>query len=912
MKFFLRNLWIATVVMTSIQAVIIFKGNAVNDPLATFLTPFNSCVFHAPTQTLFFGLDNNSAGYSLTKLTTTIGSCIGIASTTGNNPLAGTFISNLALSTPTTSDQPLIICTSTTNSSTLPTALFAVNTSGSTVTTSATLNDAGGTSTVNEIIGVAASSAYVFAAVTTNGATTSFGTGANDGIALLTINPTTLALTPLNATNGNTGNQALTVTTTTTQVAPGGQAVTFSAATYTPPMCWNETLQRLYVGLQGTSAVKMLSVLIAEVNPATNTLSLLNQVGNNYTPINDNTRIIGTSGTNPITAQKLAVMETSTGFYYLIVQGGNDIATNTNNLVYAVPLVSGNAADNIVGTFAKADLTSEDFTIQATQVGDLFANTNVAAVVGNGGYPGGNLYVTHAPADNGTTQGISSLFVQGDTVFISIQSTANAPVGNTVPGIYYSQPIFNDKGKIQSWTAWSKAAPAASGAADGSVHNVFVNAVTGHIISTDVSKTIVNTTEWYFVDQDNSNALVNILNTTFPNGCFSSYILDKTTKNFGDLDGEVNSYALFGGYGTVAFACLSNTPLALTTDFAQTPFFLTTTLPNDTAPVTCLGFSKWQANQTKGFFFAGTKNGLYAYANTETGYGFNQQELGSFNNVPFSQNSWQKVTSITGEVKSIQSIGGSVYVLTKSVDAQGNPVDTVFQIPSQNSITNIVANTNTIATSNTGNLANSYLFFDIALIPTSQDFSTSYALLATSNGLYQSAENIDAQNNQVNAGWTRITTDVTDKIFTLSNTLYPLTCFTTSWTSSATRQKSYDKALLHQFSSIVSGTTFTENPTTYISNSGTPSVTNSISALFNDGTRRFIVAQPDDGKGNNNQMYTLPYLNNNSHWNYTNTPRLLQDTFLSPDTVGRYYWIHMMGNTGILYVGTNNGVIALG
>ena len=910
MKFFLRNLCIATLVMTSIQAVVVFKGNAVNDPLATFLTPFNNCVFHAPTQTLFFGLDNNSATYSLTKLTSTIGSCIGIASTTGNNPLANTFINNLALSTPTTSGQPHIICTSTTNSETLPTALFAVNTLGTTVTTSGNLNDSGGTSTAASIVAVAASSAYVFAAVTTNGATTSFGTGANDGIALLTINPTTLALTPLNATDGNTGNQALTVTTTTTQVTPGAQAVTF-ATSYTPAMCWNETLQRLYVGLQGTADIKMLSVLIGEVNTATNALSLLSQVGNNYAPVNDNTRIIGTQGANPITAQKLAVMETSTGFYYLIVQGGNNTAADTNNLVYAVPLVSGNAADNIKGTFAKADLTTDDFTIQATEAGDLFANTNVAAVVGNGGYPGGTVVISTAPAANGTTQGISSLFVEGDTVFISIQSTANTLVDDTVPGIYYSQPIFNDKGKIQSWSAWSKAAPAASGAADGSVRNVFVNALTGHIISTDVSKTIVNTTEWYFTDQDNSNALVNILNETFSNGCFSSYVLDRKVQNF-DQD---NSFALFGGYGTVAFALLSSDALALTTDFSVDTLFLKTTLPNDTAPVTCLGFSKWTAGQNRGFFFAGTKNGLYAYANTATGGGFNQEGIGTFQFVPFPENSWQKITSITGEVRAIKSIGGSVYVLTKSVETDGTIVDTVFQIPSQTNIADIVTNTNTIATSNTDDLEGSYLFFDIALIPSSENLVTSYALLATSNGLYKSTTAIDTRNNQNAAAWELVTTDVTDitdKIFTLSNTLYPLTCFTTSWTSSATRQKSYDKALLHQFSSIVSDTTFTENPTSYISNSGTPSVINSISALFNDGTRRFIVAQPDDGNGKNNLLYTLPYLNDSSHWNYTNTPRLLQDEFLSPDTVGRYYWIQMIGNTGILYVGTDNGVIALG
>ena len=373
-----------------------------------------------------------------------------------------------------------------------------------------------------------------------------------------------------------------------------------------------------------------------------------------------------------------------------------------------------------------------------------------------------------------------------------------------------------------------------------------------------------------------------------------------------------NSFALFGGYGTVAFAHLSSNALTFTTDFSLDTVFLKTTLPNDTAPVTCLGFSKWTQGENRGFFFAGTKNGLYAYANTQTGSGFNQEGLGTFNFAPFAENSWHKITSVTGEIRSIESIGGSVYILSKSVETDGTIVDKVFQITSETNITDIINNTHTIAVSNTGNLESAHLFFDIALVPTSQDLSTSYALLATSSGLYRSVNNIDDQSTQNNAGWEQITTDVTDKIFRPSNTLYPLTFFTTSWTSSTIQPKSYNKTLLHQFSSKLSDTELIENPTSYISKSGTPSATHTISALFNDGTRRFIITQPDNSNGKNNQLCTLPYLNDASHWNYTNTPRLLQDEFLSPDTASRFYWIQMMGNTGKIYAGTDNGVITLG
>lgn len=917
MNFSIRILFCIGLITSSIHATVVIKGNS-TDITTTFATAYNDSVFHVPTQTIFFGLDNNAGAYSLTKLSTTTGSCTGIATTTGNTALANTFINNLALSTPANSDQPHIIGTSVANSTTAATSLFATNIAGTIVTTLANpLNDSTGTTATAGIVNVAANSKYAFAAVVSNGAanTTSFGTGANDGIAMVSINPTTLVLTAMNASTGATDNQALTVTTTTAQIVAGTAAVTFNP-NYTPAMYWCEPLQRLYIGLQGTTNAtngKMISVLIGEIDADTNALSFLNPVANTYAAINDANRIIGAStGNTAISARKLSVMQTSTGFFYLIVQGGSNIANfNTNNLVFAVPLVHGDgAADGIVGTFAKADLTTNDFAIQATNAGDLFSSINTAAVVGNGGFPGGALVVANAPADAGATQSISSMFVHGDTVFISIESTAPTPQGATVPGIYYSQPIFNNKGKIQSWTQWQKAAPIASGSADGSVHDVFVNALTGHIISTDVAKTIVKTTQWYFDDQNNPNALVNVLNSTFTDGCFSCYVLNDATPNFG---ANTNRYALFGGYGKILFAYINSAPNTLIQNFLINFSFITTELPNDTAPVTSLGYSKWQHNENRGFFFAGTKNGLYVFANKDTHTAIPSNQFGNLALNPFPTSSWQKVTSVTGEVRKIVNNGGSIYVLTKSVNDAGVPVDTVFQIPSDTTVANIIANTHTIAVSNTGSLVGAPLFFDLGIIPIAQNFSNSYLLLATSNGLYKSTVNIDNENTQNDAGWTQVTTDVTDRIFKSENALYPITNITSSWTSNSTQPKSYNKALLHQLSSSATTNTLVELPTTsYLTSTGTPSVVNSPSLMFNDGTRRFMVMQPDEGNRYNNKLYTLPYLTGSSNWNWANGPWLLQDQFLSSDTVSRYYWIQMMGATGNLYVGTDNGVIALG
>lgn len=921
MKLFLRSICISSIALSTLNAVMIYEGNTPNDPTITFATALNSCVYHTPTQTLYIGLDQTSANYSLCKIATTQGNCTALASTTGDNPMSNTFINNLTLAASSTAPEiPFIVGTSAADQNTATTKVFVANYNGSKITVSSDLNDAGGTTTTAKIVNLAASDSYIFAPVITNGVTTSFGTGASDGIALIKIDKNTQALTLYNAVTGQVGNQALGIADDTTQITADSDNVTFAAA-YTPALCWNEKLKRLYIGLQGNSAAlgKMISVLIAKVDPETNILSLLTPVGN-YDVIEDDTRIIGTTGNNSITANKLAVMETSTGFFYLIVQGGNNTAANTNNRVYAVPLVSGEVDDTILGTFAYADLTSDDFTIQAAQNDDLFQNTEGAAVVGSTTYHGEAIKVSTSPIANNTDRGISSLFVCGDTVYISIASEDGSSANNA-PGIYYSQAIFNHKGKIQSWTAWTKAAPFESGVSDtdGSSQYIFVNAITGHIISVDQSKTIVKSTEWRTIDPDNDNALLNKLNETFSNGCFSCCDLHQNTANLGE--NTTHRYALFGSKGTVAIARISTGQTSdygvcetVVTDFSSEQNFKVTTLPNDDAPVTCLGYSKWAPASTRGFLFAGTKNGLYVYAtNTNTGVGFNSATLTTLDETPFAGTfSWQKVTSITGEVRAIKSINGSsVYILTKDLDANGVPVDKVFQITLSTSLADLIANTDTVATCNTGNLTGAYLFFDIDLIPVASDASNFYMILATSDGLYKTGQEIDLRTNQTDANWAKVTDVVTDKIFATHNTLYPFSTILATWKRSNPQIRGYDKALIHQLSSALGTTDLTELPVdSYITNQEKPTMLSSISNLFSDGTRRFMIQQSPDGKST--ELCSLPYNNNTLAWNYPYAPYKLTDSLFTSSSSEKYYWIQTIGATGNIYVGTSNGVIALG
>lgn len=923
-----------------INAVSLCQGNWTTDNTRTFITRYNIANFHIPSQTIYFGLNQNAGQFSLSSLnTTTDGHCKGIAlSPTGNatTTLNNVNVTNITFLTPTqTPSSPYIICTGNDGSDTQPTTLYAVNSDTLGVTESAAINDANAVQTIS-IIQLAASSEYAFAAVIDGNPQvnntlpqtpqTAFGSNTHDGIALLSLNTTTQTLIPLDATTGLAGNKAFTLNGNSTALVLADTAPITFATSYEPCMCWNEKLQSLYIGIQATTnadGTTMSGVAIAKVDPLTHALSFVAPCA--AAAINDDTRIIGTTGNSKnISIQNIAVMETSTGFFYLIVNGGNDTAANTARCVYAVPLVSG-VTDNTLGTFA-ADIDN-DYKVQATLAGDLLANTAPQAVVGSGTLVDDNaIRVANLPLEEGITKGVTNICVAGDTVFVSTNS--NVVNENNAPGIYYSQAIFEGNGKIQGWTQWMQAAPQDSGTGngDGSANFVAVNALNGRIFATDNAGTKVTVTTWHTHNTNNENALINILNKEFSDGCFSYYDMNQSLVNFATA--TTSRYALFGGKGKVAIALIStvnaasyDSPQVETTDFSQANNFKVTTLPNDTAPVTALYYSGWADDAADGFLCAGTKNGFYVYAHTDTGAGFRPDTpFGALNAAPFNDTfSWQKITNITGQVRAITGVGGtsSIYVLTKDIDGNGQPVDKVFQIRVGTTVANLnVLNTRlfTLATSSTfavgSDLTHAQLFFDIAVIPNNENITDAALFLATSNGLYKSHPEIDDKDNQAEAGWSNMNTEGVpcDNIFTPAFTQYPRTFFATHW-SDTLGKKTYSDATLFQYtynnpSEVI--------PSSYITNATTKMpIFRSISAMMNDGTRRFMVMQPAEGDGTYNKLYMLPYVCDSLNWNYSAGLRGLEDNVVLKN-VSIIYWIQLIGATGIIYAGTDKGVIALG
>ncbi|HJM68552.1 MAG TPA: hypothetical protein QGF02_01265 [Candidatus Babeliales bacterium] len=227
-------------------------------------------------------------------------------------------------------------------------------------------------------------------------------------------------------------------------------------------------LSRIYIAVQATSGVGggARSIVVARVG---DDKKLIFEKIVPDAAIVGNDKIVGTaSASQAITGFKVRTMQTSTMLDYLIVSGGNGDIDTVGNQVYALPLVNlkPQAKNNsewrtssVQGTIAKFDQTpqlkvsgriknfvkAKVMQTPATVAADLLTNTSVAAMVGAG----------ELPMDP-STQSITDMFVQNDSVFVSIGGDYDG--GVTQPGLFESQAIFDDLGRVVSWTPWRRVA----------------------------------------------------------------------------------------------------------------------------------------------------------------------------------------------------------------------------------------------------------------------------------------------------------------------------------------------------------------------------------------------------------------------------------------------------------------------
>ena len=826
-------------------------------------TAIVSRALHKKSGTIFYGAtatgsSANSVMYIGRPVTTDVApTATGIAA---DSTIRNTTINNLAViespTVPADVTQAKVVVTS----GGTPTALYLITTTAGTAVAKTLVDAQAVPATTGKIMALAGGNAgsisLVFAAAKKNGVTTNFASSnTGDGIVSVLIDNSTLAMTPA---AGGTSPLDVLLTHSLSFGHPGAEATVSG----NPCMTYDADSNRLYVGIgtittnassskQASSAAY--SIAIFKPSTTTGALTQLSPTGANnpVTPLGTTSKkyVVGQYGANKaLSVANIKVMTTSTGpstanrFKYLIVNGGNGATAATGNQVWALPLVVGNATDdNNNGTFAS--VTRGDFGAPASAEGDLYLTTSDAAKVGNGPLP---MPISSAIAD---------MHVDGDAVYVSISGAAST---TNNPGLYVSQAIFDNLGKIAAWTEWHKITPNAAGSSEaaGRTGLFTVDAVTGHITVVDpVAGLTARVTQWQNQSFDaatgasNAKGLITNLNTTanVGDGCTAVCDLNSTTTAWGNVTNA--RMALFGGVnGKVCFAMTGSAVQrvasnALTTavvsntgcemifdtssstgslDYTSSNTLLLTTLPTGAGTVRALSHSGWYPNRTTtpSFFFAGAETGdgngaLYAYCTASLGAGANQSTFKNFGVAPFRAFSWQQLDRCDGIPVKIEAKGGAVYILTRKVDASGTPTDRIFRLTQKS--TGALLNTNFIVTATAGetngnvNLSAVKHIYDFVVSQTGT--CTEQLTMVTNDGIYTttSSAGCDAAgyNNapasaMLNCGWVKVTSPATAeefmlKIFSQSHTRTPQTFAAASWQANTSNEGVYDQVVLGQY-----------------------------------------------------------------------------------------------------------------
>lgn len=267
---------------------------------------------------------------------------------------------------------------------------------------------------------------------------------------------------------------------------------------------WDEALKVFYGALQLQSGAASSGARAAFRIFLHNKSFLLLQIAPNavFTGPTAPNMIVGTSAAGAeVDLYSVKTMYTSTRLNYLIVLGG--APTNARNTVFALPLVNSPEQNAIHGAIADKNETpptlskNPGFKTAATTPAQMTLSTDAAAMVGSGPLPAGD---------------ISSMFVKDDSVYVSVFT----PNVGQLPGVFYSEALFDSVGKIKGWTEWRRVA--------GNTDSVFgfsLDSLGNFTMMTGLdadSLTKINRTVWGTNDKDGllggttDNASVGLIN----------------------------------------------------------------------------------------------------------------------------------------------------------------------------------------------------------------------------------------------------------------------------------------------------------------------------------------------------------------------------------------------------------------
>lgn len=920
----------------------------------TFSVPITSQVYNRASGVWYVGLaaPTGNPAFSLAQIPRDSGYVIPKFTGFANNTLVnGKSIELLALATNRGNPQATLgVVVENNGTPQTQTMVISSSTTGNIVQQSANLLDASGTinisgSVTSGIVGLSANAQFLFAAVKPTGGL-NFGADPDGGIAVVAINQPALTLTQVAAVPGDSGIKAQEVDQTIPEVGFGTDQPTIVPNQVL--LTWDDPLQRLFIGLQlatgPTAGDGALSVIVASVS-ATGALTLYNIAPDGAFSAANQTNIVGVitpTGTLNLSTQQMQVMHTSTGASYLIVNGGNDIAANVGNQIYALPLVDvGNPGNPTQGTLAAVNTintTTHRFETPATSNAQLPTSTEQAVAVGNG------------PIFLAAGELLSDMVVVGDTVYLSTMPTSTtttpAPPSN---GIFYSQAMFDQNGAVVRWTPWTKRGVPFDPSQAAPTTFFQVDAVNGKIWSTIGTQTVVDLS---WDNGSSTTSLTTVLDPTMTNGCFSVLDLDQSTRGLGAA--APGRYALFGGTSVVSFALTSTSTNTMVPydvdgsgnmvsqdailDYTNPQNFLQTQLPLNAGAVKVLEYSRQLAfaGNTSGYFFAGTDNGLYAFTNgAGQGFDLTATPLGVLNALPFSTGNWQQILGIAGSVIDVKTSGQTLYVMTLQTSPSTPIMSQLYRIDFTNNINTMFAAGNVLLLAQSlvfepnSDLSQALIFLGMRIISTGDD--EEQLVIATNNGMYRSnatePTGISSAINQATALWSPVDpTDTTMYYAVGGMDALPLITSMNAYRQQSTNwpvsivdnlcmQNVFNNGGVRQLNGTLNASPFNYVPQQF--NAINADVNPALSRFFpttyfwSDGARRFFVSELlSHSPKRQGALLVSPY--DTIEWNVTD-PRnqLLNDKVLVNNNSTFFYWAKQIGMTGTILAGTSTGVVAL-
>lgn len=473
-------------------------------------------------------------------------------------------------------------------------------------------------------------------------------------------------------------------------------------------------------------------------------------------------KIIGATGaSSEVSIHKVRTMQTTTGLDYLIVLGNVGAPGTTLQQVYALPLVNaGDAANATQGLLANVLLAPEvfytgsdaacsslpqqfsrrSFVVPATQPNQVFTDTSVQSVVG----------ITSLPAGD-----ITDIKVSNDVVFVSVAQADP----NQLPGIFYSQALFDAQGAIAAWTPWQRVA----GTTDP-VYSFVYRSARGNFAwltgQTALTVDTVKETEWGTGSPDGLESLVSVLGQLFPveNGGIQGFVdLPNNTPGLFDISIQIatglNKVALIQTGSLVA-----GTFTPTVGDFATglqefTGGEITQNLPVGNSRVVAVSGGALDTigqivaatvgtQGTNGYLFVGGACGL-AVLSQPDGSGWSTLNALSTNFSGLTAGMRFAAIGSYNFVRKLIFDEGFLYVLT---DTQLDRID----LAASNFATGDLAAV-TVATLSDIGCAEGGTLLDVVV-------SNSFALLASSNGLYRvgNGANIQTTSSNTLVDWTDV------------------------------------------------------------------------------------------------------------------------------------------------------------